>query len=532
MLPKAHLAGAELPNRGHIRLPGLLTAAAVALGCAAVWIYHNAGLTLSHYDAKAHLVVARRVVDSITPGWQQLGAVWLPLPHLLNLPFVQVDALYRSGASAVAFSVLSFALAVFACARLILQTTGCRPAAFAGTLVLLLNPNVLYLQATPMTEALLVGLTLLSITLLVDWVGGPTPRRSRAVGWTLVAACLTRYEAWPVAAAALVAATWALWRGGRPLREALNRSSRLALYPASTVVAFLLLSRVTVGAWFVTGGFYRPDNLLDMGKPLRALSSVWWGVHVLSNYPLLIIGTLGAGIMAVEGLRSRQRALLLVPLALTVSAVLPWYAFFEGHPFRIRYMVPLIPAMAVLAGISAGLLGRARSVAAAMLAMLVVAGIRPFDPRAPMVAEAQLDRSNHAGRQAVTACLKSGYRGEAIMASMGSLAHYMYELSDDGFALRDFLHEGNGDIWLAAIEYPWPHAGWILIEEEARGGDMLAALARENPHFLDGYERTCEGGGVALYRRLGIPGLDPGPAAMVRVEIPASREQERSNGER
>jgi len=146
-----------------------------------------------------------------------------------------------------------------------------------------------------------------------------------------------------------------------------------------------------------------------------------------------------------------------------------------------------------------------------MLAVLVVAGTRPFDPRAPMVAEAQLDRSNHAGRQAVTACLESGYHGETVMASMGSLAHYMQELSNQGFALRDFLHEGNGDIWLAAIEYPWPHAGWIMIEEQAEGGDMLAALARTNRHFLDGYERTCEGGGVALYRRLGTPGVDPAP---------------------
>jgi len=510
-----HLAAAELSSGGHVRLEGVLTTAAVVLGCAAAWVHHNAGLTLSHYDAKAHLVVARRVVDSITPGWQQLGAVWLPLPHLLNLPFVQFDALYRSGASAVAFSVLSFALAVFACTRLILQATGSRLAAIAGALVLLLNPNVLYLQATPMTEAPLIGLALLSITLLVDWVGDPTPRRGRAVGWALVAACLTRYEAWPVAAAALAAGTWALWREGHSLRDAVHRSSRLALYPAGAVVAFLLHSRITVGAWFVTSGFYTADNILDMGKPLRALSSVWWGVHVLSNYPLLIIGTVGAGIMAVEGLRSRQRALLLVPLALTASALLPWYAFFQGHPFRIRYMVPLIAAMAVSAGIGAGLLGRARRVSAAILAVLAVAGTRPFDPGAPMVAEAQLDRWNHTGRQVVTACLKSGYHGEAVMASMGSLAHYMQELSNDGFALRDFLHEGNGDIWLAAIEYPWPHAGWVMIEEQAEGGDMLAALARTNPHFLDGYERTCEGGGVALYRRSGIPGVDPAPSALV-----------------
>ena len=68
-------------------------------------------------------------------------------------------------------------------------------------------------------------------------------------------------------------------------------------------------------------------------------------------------------------------------------------------------------------------------------------------------------------------------------------------------SVRDFLHEGNGDIWLAALTGPRPYAGWILIEEKAEGGDMLAVRARQRPSFLEGYERACEGAGVALYRR-------------------------------
>ena len=87
------------------------------------------------------------------------------------------------------------------------------------------------------------------------------------------------------------------------------------------------------------------------------------------------------------------------------------------------------------------------------------------------------------------------------MASMGSLGHYMQDLSRRGFALRDFLHEGNGDIWLNALENPRPFAGWLLIEEQAEGGDMLAKRARENPAFLAGFSRVSAAAGVALYRR-------------------------------
>ena len=68
-----------------------------ALGsAAAAWFYFH-GYTLYYGDAEAHLNTARRIVDSRTPGYDQLGTPWLPLPHLLMIPFVMNDALWRSG---------------------------------------------------------------------------------------------------------------------------------------------------------------------------------------------------------------------------------------------------------------------------------------------------------------------------------------------------------------------------------------------------------------------------------------------------
>ena len=63
----------------------------------------------------------------------------------------------------------------------------------------------------------------------------------------------------------------------------------------------------------------------------------------------------------------------------------------------------------------------------------------------------------------MTSCLTAGYRGEKVLVSMGSLAHYMQELSREGFAIADFLHEGNGIIWeLAMRTGPSAHVptGW------------------------------------------------------------------------
>ena len=140
--------------------PMRMAVAALTLGSLAAWWYARAGLTLSHYDAKAHLVVARRIIDSLTPGWIQIGAVWLPLPHLVSMVPVQWDFFYRTGAFGVALSVLSFAVSVYLICGLIMGITASRLAALTGTLVVALNPSILYLQSTPMTEPLLMALLL------------------------------------------------------------------------------------------------------------------------------------------------------------------------------------------------------------------------------------------------------------------------------------------------------------------------------------------------------------------------------------
>jgi hypothetical protein len=426
--------------------------------------------------------------------------VWLPLPHVLNALPVQIDALYRSGASAIALSVLSFGLMAYACVRLILDATGSRAAAVAGLAVVALNPDILYLQSTPMTEPLLLALTTLSVAFLSRWIdaNGETP--VTPAGLAMAGACLTRYEAWPITAAALLVAVFALWRRGLPLGRAVRRTAALALFPALAGLAFLVQSRLTVGAWFVSGGFYVADNP-DTGRPFKTLGSIWWASHRLTGYGVLLTAVAGAAALLVTGLRTRARASLLVVLALAGAAALPWVAFYSGHPFRFRYMLPLVPAFAVWAGIGVGLTRRYRVAAAAALILLTLAESHPFSLSSPMVVEAQLDQQHGADRRVVTAFLRQHRHGELILASLGSLSHFVQELSWIGVNVRDVVHEGNGDLWAAALESPRDHVGWALIEELAEGGDALAARARRTPAFLAGFSRVAEGGGVALYQR-------------------------------
>jgi hypothetical protein len=526
-----------IPSDRSRLLPVVVTLIAAIAGSLVAWRYHSLGLTLSHYDARGHLIVARRIFDSITPGWQQIGAVWLPLPHLLNAIPVQFDLFYRTGASAVAISIASYAITTGAIASIVWTLTASTPAALAAAVVFAANPNVLYLQATPMTEPLLLATMTVGVAALMAWSTGcevrtyglrrgdgaashsapgtahlaprrvaprpsPLAPRTSQVGALLALACLTRYEAWPVTACALAGAGWARWRPGEPMSDVVRHVVAITVYPLLALIGFAIFSRVVVGQWFVSSDFFVAENKA-LGHPWLAVDEIAWGARLLSGGLLIAAGAAGAVLLAAWGL-TRRHADAIIALSLVTTAAIPWAAFVKGHPFRIRYMVPLIVIEAIGSGVLAGALPwrRARIAGAVALLALTAYDLRPLDLSSPMVVEAQWDRPNSAPRARVTACMGNPGGGVKIMASMGSLGHYMQEASAAGFALRDFLHEGNGDIWLAALDNPWPFANWILIEEKAEGGDMLARIAREHPSFLDGYQRTCEGGGLALYKRI------------------------------
>ena len=222
----------------------------------------------------------------------------------------------------------------------------------------------------------------------------------------------------------------------------------------AAIAGFVVFSRVVVGAVVRRERVLRPREPgarpsagaaanRSLGRA-GARAARWTTVVALVG----LLGLLARGL-----LDRRRRVRRWSPLALAAAAALPWVAFLEGHPFRIRYMVPLLAAQAIGVGAAAGRWRQAAPVAAA----------RADDrrrPRARAAGRARADGRRSAVGSAERRGAAAGHRlprrasttATTIMASMGSLGHYMQELSRRGFAIRDFLHEGNGDIWLGALD--------------------------------------------------------------------------------
>jgi hypothetical protein len=148
----------------------VLACCAAASLAAFVWSWrHNA--ILNYGDAEAHLHIARRVIDSHRPGLSQLGSVWLPLPHLLMIPFVAVFALWANGTAGTIPSALAWLASCIGMYRLMRHWLRPQPAAIALAFFVL-NPNLIYMQTTAMTEPLFVCEMVWTVAWLVEWRAG------------------------------------------------------------------------------------------------------------------------------------------------------------------------------------------------------------------------------------------------------------------------------------------------------------------------------------------------------------------------
>jgi hypothetical protein len=212
-----------LPSRREL---AAVAALAFAISLISLTCYFQRSEILLNGDAIAHINIARRVFDSRTPGLLQLGTVWLPLPHLLMIPFLVSDAMWQTGIGGSIPSMLAYVLGVFGIFRLTRVVVEAQASAgrvgkiapWLAALVYAANPNLIYLQTTAMTETVYLAFFVWAIVYLVEFVQWE-PTKSTATKDTkehqgkslwkcalcVAGAELTRYDGWMLAVAVGVA---------------------------------------------------------------------------------------------------------------------------------------------------------------------------------------------------------------------------------------------------------------------------------------------------------------------------------------
>jgi hypothetical protein len=238
----------------------VVASSVAASALAALWSWQNHAM-LNYGDAVAHLHIARRVIDSHRPGLSQLGSVWLPLPHLLMIPFVAVYAWWANGIAGLIPSALAYIAGCTGIYRLARHWL--RPApAIVALAFFALNPNLLYLQTTAMTEPLFLCEMIWLAVWLVEWRGALNndpplaARRLVLIAIVLIAAVFTRYDGWILAFLAWTSI------GIVQLRTSTLRSRTFWIASAAVVAAPLI--------WFSYNAAYFGDWLEFARGPYSA----------------------------------------------------------------------------------------------------------------------------------------------------------------------------------------------------------------------------------------------------------------------
>jgi 4-amino-4-deoxy-L-arabinose transferase-like glycosyltransferase len=310
-------------------------------------------------DASSHLVRTRQFVDSEHTGIHNIGTAWLPMPHLLLLPFAAIDFLFYNGLSAVIPGVallIGAALAIFGMVR---RIAGSSVIAFLCALAIGVNPNILYLSLIPMSEASFLFFFSAAAYALLRWM-----ERPEALPWlagcsaAICCATLSRYETWPLPGALVLISFYMMASGAiPPIRK--------------TRVMVLLLSAASflgIGAWLLW-------NLVEYGNPLEFAHAIYNigpadSRQVLEGNPVAVVLLYAKTVLymfgpvlfglALAGFAGRQwstklsllYAFLLLPPAFTLVSLERGFAQMDQWWWNSRYVLPIGVPLLIAGGLA------------------------------------------------------------------------------------------------------------------------------------------------------------------------------------
>jgi hypothetical protein len=498
----------------------LVAALAICVSVISFLIYFRHDAVLLYGDAVAHINIARRVFDSRTPGLLQLGTVWLPLPHLLMIPFLVSDWAWRTGAGGAIPSMIAYVFGTVGIFRLVRESLSfrsgpdlaARVAAWLAVIVYAANPNLIYLQTTAMTEPLYLAFFIWTIVYFCEFAHqvslGDAERRAAAYpalvkcGMCLAAACFTRYDGWFLAVVTFAAAVGVVLR---------NRNFGLG-----GLRTFLLLVAAAPMLWlvynaiiyrnpleFANGPYsaraieqktsradYPPHpgthNLPQAGSYFLKSSEInvaagsWQKLWVL----LLIVGT---AMTMIFNHRLWPLLLLWIPLPFYMLSIgyggvpifLPeWWPF---SYYNVRYGLEMLPAFAVFVALTmhfiAGLIRNGTGKVLIRIALFFfVAACYGSVWRAQPVCyrEAWINsRSRIALETELAARLKTLPENSTLLMYLGD---HVGAVQRAGIPLRQVINEGNHrtwrqpidpeGLWERALSNPSQHADFVVASED------------------------------------------------------------------
>ncbi|MDP9289619.1 MAG: phospholipid carrier-dependent glycosyltransferase [Thermoproteota archaeon] len=479
-------------------------------------LLRNANSLVYYGDAVSHLVIARGLFDSIHPGLIQLGSVWLPMTHILLLPFVANDFLFHTGLAGTIVSSISTAITAVVLFRIVkLQFNSERAGVLASSLYLV-NPSVMYMGVIPMMEAPFMMFFVLSVYYLQKWYfnytssGSATVERNSSrspsqyptiikAGLAISAASLTRYEGWLlpfgfifVIFIVLFITDRKVWR--HEIKGILQRAV-LFSFPGIGLWIYYNLVNFNNPLYFVTGPYaipvrasLRPFGLYLHSHPFFALSVIVNVAKAMYGIPVLVISA--CGIIAYLYLHRRNRkttlfylltvGLLMEPMLSNFAAMLQGSGEIFPGPNRgwldARYVILIAPLLAFCSvSFVIFIKNKGKKMALTIPAVVVLIASYSFTIVSQPLEVGKTTAMNDGYTFlpflkhfqfafATGEALKKIYDNGHILLFTPSQEGQQIELKS-GVPLKNFIEATSGRFWITSKTYPWVYGTYLIIRK-------------------------------------------------------------------
>ena len=497
----------------------LFLACIASLGSIAYAYTH--GLILAYGDAESHINIAKRVVSGLTPGFGQLGGAWLPLPHMLMIPFVWNDFLWRSGLAGTIIASASYILSVLYIFKLIRLLTPSRFALVVGVAVFALNPNILYMQTTPLGELPLICSLVLSSYYLVLWAKKGTIAPLILASFAAFAGTLMRYDAWFLVVFEVLAVA---------IISLIKRYSYKKI--EGTVVIYAVLAFLGIALWALWNYLIFKDPIYFLNSPYSAKSQQmdWLArgelpsykniINSVSYYSLAsaqnagvivsIVAVLGMVLAIGKSIFSKNRATFAATLALLTPYIFYVVTLYLGISillvpelvpsnyqwtlFNIRYGIIMVPAVAVfLALLTSSLHKFLKPVIILVLAMqayLFIVGGTPVSLKDGTVGLSSRRPSP------ATNFVKDNYDYGYVMFDDFARSADPIDLN---IPFENIIYVGNHPQWENALAKPQEHVRWLIVRHDKT--DAIWRQLSSNTEFAKYFDIVYRNGEIFVYKR-------------------------------
>jgi putative flippase GtrA len=522
----------SVPDRPRDYVAWLVGLTAAIMSITAYLITDHLDAVLLFEDSISHMEIARRVLDSTTPGLAQLGAVWLPLPHLVMLPLIWDNTLYYDGFAGSLPSMIAFVVMAVLMYRLVKDLTGHKFSGVVASAVLVSSANMLYMQSTPMTEALLYCFITAMILCVQRWAATGRYQYLVLGGLASLFGTLTRYESWPVLACLIVAVVLIARQRAARIVPRMRRA-----YIADHSIVYMVTGGLGVSAWvlwnwaIVKNPLYFQDG--QFGKPSLWVSSTdavignwwlsfktyWYAMADTVTWPLLAIAAVGLVVFFLIEWRTKLGAVRSLPV-LSLLIIFPFFVIslhngqrpidvpqVQNLFYNVRFGLMMLMPTAVFVGYLPAAIARVlRSksamyiVGSSLVALTLLLNYALVSGHA-VATYSEAKQLRHSARLAdqdeVVNFLKHNYStGRMLMESFGN--DFM------AFAVpsNQLVYEGSYRQWFPALRNP---AGnriqWIIMSCQENNPDIVcSSLGKPQlmPYILS--YRTRDGV-YSVYRR-------------------------------